>query len=59
MSHAISHATDHFGGSDFAKVDFDKPLFGGSKDTTSDPVGMGEQQQPMTRSLYSSSSSNK
>ena len=52
--------TDHFGvshendfGGDFAKVDFDKPLFGGGKDSNS---GDG---QPMPRSLYSSSSSAK
>lgn len=37
----MSHGADHFGGSDFAKVDFDKPLFGGAKDTGSDLVGVG------------------
>mmetsp|Transcript_26017 Transcript_26017/g.32458 ORF Transcript_26017/g.32458 Transcript_26017/m.32458 type:complete len:91 (-) Transcript_26017:960-1232(-) len=50
---------DHFGvshhggdfGSDFAKVDFDKPLFG-AKDSGSG----GDGGQPMARSLYSSSS---
>jgi len=46
----VSHHGGDFG-SDFAKVDFDKPLFG-AKDSGSG----GDGGQPMARSLYSSSS---